>query len=105
MNQQNRETFLKLYQHYRYEHQLSFYVNRHQEFTRAQTQALVFSMGHGNYLSTAFLRELLLPQIQRTVTDAQITSNLRSRLAAALYQLDGFFFEFFRVDLLNLFHE
>lgn len=45
MNQQNRKTFLKLYQHYRYEHQLSFYVNRHREFTRAQTQALVFSTG------------------------------------------------------------
>src|SRR5258708_35773012 len=51
------------------------------------------------------LRELLLPHIQRTVTDTQLTSNLRCRLAAALHQFHGFFFEFFRVDFLCLCHD
>lgn len=45
MSQYDVDGFLKLYQQYRYEDQLNFYISRQQEFTRAQTQALVFSTG------------------------------------------------------------
>lgn len=45
MSQHDVDSFLKLYQQYRYKNQLNFYISRQQEFTRAQTQALVLSTG------------------------------------------------------------
>jgi hypothetical protein len=45
MNPQEAEQFLQLYQRYRHEDQLSFYIQREEEFTQAKNQALWFSIG------------------------------------------------------------
>ncbi len=45
MNQLDDQQFLKLFQDYRYEHQLNFYKARRIEFTKAQTQAIIISIG------------------------------------------------------------
>jgi hypothetical protein len=45
MNQHDDQQFLKLFQVYRYEHQLNYYRARRIEFTKAQTQAMILSIG------------------------------------------------------------
>lgn len=45
MNQHNAAQFFRLYQRYRYEHQMSYYLSRQREFTRAQKQAIWLSIG------------------------------------------------------------
>lgn len=44
MNQRDDHQFLKLFQDYRFEHQLNFYKARRIEFTKAQTQAMILSI-------------------------------------------------------------
>lgn len=44
MNQRDDHQFLKLFQDYRFEHQLNFYQARRIEFTKAQTQAIILSI-------------------------------------------------------------
>ena len=44
MKQHDNQQFLKLYQAYRYNDQLTWYQNRQGEFTRAQTQAIIISI-------------------------------------------------------------
>jgi len=45
MSQRDDRQFLELYHKHRYEHQLDFYKKRQGEFTKAQTQAIVISIG------------------------------------------------------------
>lgn len=45
MSQRDDRQFQELYHRHRYEHQLSFYKKRQGEFTKAQTQAIVISIG------------------------------------------------------------
>jgi conflict system pore-forming effector with SLATT domain len=45
MNQRDNQHFLKLFQVYRFEHQLDFYRARRIEFSKAQTQAIFISIG------------------------------------------------------------
>ena|ERR1700730_2690296 len=45
MSQRDDQQFLKLYQKYRYEDQLSYYLGRQGEFTHARTQAIFISIG------------------------------------------------------------
>jgi hypothetical protein len=45
MNQQEADQFFQLYQRYRFEHQFDFYTKRYEEFSRAQDQAILCSIG------------------------------------------------------------
>ncbi len=45
MNQPETDQFFQLYQRYRFENQLDFYTKRHEEFKRAQDQAILCSIG------------------------------------------------------------
>jgi conflict system pore-forming effector with SLATT domain len=45
MNLRDDQQFLKLFRDYRFEHQLDFYRARRIEFTKAQTQAIILSIG------------------------------------------------------------
>ncbi len=45
MSQRDDRQFQELYHKHRYEHQLDFYKKRQGEFTKAQTQAIVISIG------------------------------------------------------------
>jgi hypothetical protein len=45
MSQPDFAQLLEIYQKYRYQDQVTFYQNRHKEFTKAETQATILSIG------------------------------------------------------------
>lgn len=45
MNEHDALQFFQLYQRYRYQHQIDYYLSRQREFTRAQNQAIWLSIG------------------------------------------------------------